>query len=88
MNDSSADTADARELDFDGWISIGLRRGWCGPPVCYTHDGLPTTTDEDDAWINGADPCMHIVRLYDDPVMRSLVEVNHSPSKWRNTYGE
>ncbi|NBO53323.1 MAG: hypothetical protein EBU84_01755 [Actinobacteria bacterium] len=80
------DNHDAPELDFDGWMRIGLSRGWCGPPVCYTHDGVPSTAQEDDEWIEGKDPCMHIVRLYEDAQMRALVEMNHSPSKWRNTY--
>ena len=81
-----AEKQEARDLDFDGWMRIGLSRGWCGPPVCYTHDGLPTTACEDDEWINGTDPCMHIVRLYDDQQMRALVEMNHAPSQWRNRY--
>jgi hypothetical protein len=37
-----------KEIDFDAWMEIGLEKGWCGPPVCYVHDGLPMSEEE---WI-------------------------------------
>lgn len=72
-------------MNFDEWISFGIEQGWCGPPVCYTHDGLPMTeeesvTDDIDAY------CMHIVRMYEDQDMKADIEENHSPSQWRNKY--
>jgi hypothetical protein len=69
-------------MDFEEWIRIGVENGWAGPPVCYTHDGLPTTVDEDEEFETG-DPCIHIVRLYEDTDEKSGVEENHSPSMWR-----
>ena len=42
--------------------------------------------EEDDAWEEGDDPCIHILRLYHDAQQRSDVEANHPPSKWRNPY--
>lgn len=71
---------------FDEWLQIGIIRGFIGAPICYTHDGLPTTLEEDDAWEEGDDPCIHILRLYHDEKQRQDVEANHSPSKWRNPY--
>lgn len=71
---------------FDEWLQIGIIRGFIGAPICYTHDGLPTTMEEDDAWEEGDDPCIHILRLYHDAQQRSDVEANHPPSKWRNPY--
>ena len=38
---------DIMQLDFDQWLEIGVRSGWVSPPVCYTHDGLPTSVTED-----------------------------------------
>ncbi|MFZ9715859.1 MAG: hypothetical protein ACO3CH_00180 [Ilumatobacteraceae bacterium] len=73
-------------IDFDEWIAIGISKGWCGPPVCYTHDGLPTTAAEDEEFEDGSDPCMHIIRLYEDGAHQQAVADNHSPTTWRNHY--
>lgn len=71
-------------MDFDEWLRMGMEKGWCGPAVCQTHDGTPTTADEDEEWETG-DPCLHILRLYADDITRKGVEKNHSPSVWRRT---
>jgi hypothetical protein len=73
-------------LDFDEWIAYGIKKGWCGPPVCSTHDGLPMSEQEDTEFGEGQDPCVHIVRMYDDINMKKEIEDNHSPSQWRNSY--
>lgn len=67
---------------FDEWMTYGISKGWCGPPVCYTHDGLPVSESEYDL----EDQCLHIVRMYDDEATKEQVEENHAPSKWRNSY--
>ena len=74
------------DLTFDEWIAYGLEKGWCGPPVCYTHDGLPMSENEMQGFDDGQDPCMHVVRMYEDIVMKNEIEENHSPSLWRNSY--
>ena len=74
------------DLTFDEWITYGLEKGWCGPPVCYTHDGLPMSEHEMQEFDDGQDPCMHVVRMYEDIVMKNEIEENHSPSLWRNSY--
>lgn len=71
-------------MTFNDWIKHGIDEGWCGPPVCETHDGTPTTPAEDEEYDEGGDPCIHIVRLYADPETKAAVEANHSPSQWRN----
>lgn len=65
------------------WLRYGFEQGYCGPPVCYTHDGIPLALDEDESFMDGDDPCVHILRLYEDPTVREAVEANHSPSQWR-----
>jgi len=72
-------------LTYNQWIAIGIEQGWCGPAVCYTHDGLPMTVPEEEEWDEGQDPCIHIVRLYDSNETRLGVEYNHSPSNWRKS---
>lgn len=71
-------------MTHDEWLDIGIHNNWCGPPVCATHDGLPTTQIEDEQFDEGWDPCIHILRLYENPDQRTLIETNHSPSVWRN----
>lgn len=70
-------------MNYDEWVQIGIKNNWCGPAVCYTHDGLPTSVQEEDEWEEG-DPCIHIIRLYETPDVKREVEENHSPSIWRN----
>ena len=74
------------ELGFDEWMSYGIKKGWCGPPVCHTHDGLPMSEQEDIEFGEGQDPCIHVVRMYDDIDMKKEIENDHSPSQWRNSY--
>jgi hypothetical protein len=74
------------DITFDEWITYGIKKGWCGPPVCYTHDGLPMSEQEYAEFDEGQDPCTHIVRMYEDIDMKNKVEENHSPSQWRNSY--
>ena len=70
-------------MTFDEWLRTGMDCGWCGPAVCSTHDGTPTSDAEDDDFEEGADPCVHILRLYENAEIRVAVESNHSPSLWR-----
>lgn len=72
------------EKTFDDWLQEGILSGWVGPAVCYTHDGLPTSSLEDEEF-QESDPCIHILRLYEDPSIKLAVEDNHAPSIWRAT---
>jgi hypothetical protein len=68
------------------WLEIGIVNGWVGPPVCLTHDGAPTTASEDEEFDEGGEPCVFMLRLFDDDEQTRLaVEKNHSPSIWRRT---
>jgi len=71
------------KMNFDQWLQYGYKKGWCGPPVCEIHDGLPTTIFEDEELFEGNDPCIHVVRLYEDNEHKQAVEANHTPSIWR-----
>ena len=72
------------EKSFDEWLQEGITLGFCGPTICYTHDGLPLTQEEDQQFEEG-DPCVHMLRLYEDRETKIAVEENHSPSVWRAT---
>lgn len=58
---------------------------WCGPAVCETHDGLPISEAELDEF-EESDPCIHILRLYEDADHAKAIEDFHTPSQWRNPY--
>lgn len=70
-------------MSADEWLKYGWEHGYCGPALCATHDGFPTDPEEEEALDDGYDPCMHLVRLYEDQDQRRRIEENHSPSQWR-----
>lgn len=74
-------------MSFDEWLEFGLRNGFCGPAVCSTHDGIPSTELEDTEWWDeGIDSCVHVIRLYASEEERLAVEANHPPSVWRKPW--
>jgi hypothetical protein len=70
------------EFDFYEWLQYGMDAGWVGPVVCETHDGLPMTAEEEEAFWE-SDPCIRILRVYESPDHGKEVEAHHSPSTWR-----
>ena len=68
---------------FDRWLVYGIEQGFCGPAVCTTHDGIPSTREEDDVWEEYGEVCIHMMRPYTDAAQKEAVEENHSPSNWR-----
>ncbi len=67
------------------WLEKGIRQGWCGPPVCPLHDGIPFTEDEEEMLYNDDEPCISVVRIYTSNE-KQLVEQNHAPSVWRQFF--
>ena len=67
----------------DEWIEIGVKMGWCSPPICETHDGTPMSSEEVDQYENGDDVCIHILRLYVNEEHRKEVEAFSSQAVWR-----
>ena len=69
-------------MTHEEWLRLGLANGWCGPAVCYTHDGIPMSEAEESEFVD-YDFCIHIVRLYEDDEMKNAIEAHHTPSMWR-----
>lgn len=69
--------------DFEQWLKEGYDNGWVGAPVCHTHDGFPLSEAELSEFDEGGDPCMHMLRLYEDVEQKTSIEADHSPSVWR-----
>jgi hypothetical protein len=71
------------QMTFDEWLAIGIEHHWCGPAVCYTHDGLPMSLGEEHLMFEDEEPCLYMIRLYEDEQHKNEIEENHSPSEWR-----
>jgi len=41
------------------------------------------TIFEEEELREGYDPCVHVIRLYENDEIKQAVEANHSPSLWR-----
>lgn len=70
-------------MTFDEWLQIGVDNKWCGAAVCSTHDGVPMSDQEDAEFMEGDDPCVHILRLYEDEDVADAVNRNFTAYKWR-----
>jgi hypothetical protein len=53
-----------RRISYEQWLEVGTKHKFCSEPVCNTHNGLPSTEEEDAMWEDGGDPCVPAVRLY------------------------
>lgn len=73
-------------MTFEEWIETGVREGFCGPPICEVHDGMPMSRQEHEAWNSGEDICLYMIRLYDDLEHKTSIERNYNPSRWRNPW--
>jgi hypothetical protein len=73
-------------MAFDYWMRYGIEQGFCGPPVCETHDGTPTSEWEAAALQDGAELCIHVIRPYVSPEHKAAVEEYHPPSTWRDDW--
>lgn len=70
-------------MSFDEWLKLGFDLGFCGPPVCPDHDGIPMSFAEETILEADGEWCTHIVRLYQDRREKFAVERHHSPSVWK-----
>jgi hypothetical protein len=46
------------------WLQIGIDNGWVTEPFCYTHDGDPYMSEEEEKeWEDGGDPCAPVIKI-------------------------
>jgi hypothetical protein len=69
--------------DYLGWLRHGLAMGWVSPPSCFNHDGVGLTELEELDYEAGNDPCVWLMRVYDDDAMREELEERFAPYSWR-----
>lgn len=75
----SGATSPIPSWSFSDWLNYGITNYFCGTIVCYNHDGVPMTKQEEEC----DEPCVPIIRIYDTKNEKIEVENNHSPSIWR-----
>lgn len=51
-------------MEFHEWLSIGINNEWVSDIHCDTHDGIQMTDEESEAWDEGSDPCIPILRIW------------------------
>ena len=52
-----------RPFNQGDWLLLGIKKGWCSPPACSTHDLIPMSAEEEAEWEEGNDPCQYVVRV-------------------------
>ena len=70
-------------MTFDEWMQIGIEQKWVLPATCFSHDGVPTSEEEDKQFEKGFDPCIHVVRVC-DPVDWLDIYNNTASMGWRD----
>jgi hypothetical protein len=52
------------EMTFHEWLALGVSKGWVSDQQCGTHEGIPSTTEEEQEWEDGGDPCQVVLRVW------------------------
>lgn len=62
--------------DYDEWIAYGHEKGWCSKIVCVTHTWVPMGSSEEEQFIDGFDPCIFAVRIYENNSQAEMAREN------------
>ena len=58
------DMSETNYEDLYAWLQVGIDKGWVTEPFCYTHDGDPYMTEEEEKeGEDGGDPCAPVLKL-------------------------
>ena len=53
-----------KEMTIEEWYEIGRVNNFCSEVACYSHDPIDLTEEEQDAFDEGFDDCIPIIRLW------------------------
>lgn len=70
-------------MTFEQWMRIGIENRWVLPPTCYSHDGVPTSEEEEQQFDQGQDPCINVMRVC-EPVYWQDIYDNTTSMQWRD----
>jgi hypothetical protein len=66
-------------MNFQDWLDIGRKHGFCSLPTCSTHEIVPMSEEEEKEWDKGLDPCQVVIRVYS--TREEYIEVEgHAPT--------
>lgn len=71
-------------MTFDEWYETGRANGWCSPARCTMHEAMFITAEEEYEIDEGGDPCIVMMRLYDDDEQRLAVEAHDSAAVYEH----
>jgi len=64
MSENEKDIIAIDKDEIWDWLQIGIDKGWISEPFCYTHDGDPYMTEEEQQeWEEGGDPCSPVLKI-------------------------
>jgi hypothetical protein len=72
-----------QHMDAEEWLMYGWKQGYCSAPHCAIHDGMFLSVTEEELMDEGSDPCIHVIRLYEDNIELEEIESNNSAATWR-----
>ena len=55
-------------MDFFEWRDYGVEQGWMSHPVCYFHNTLPLTEEEEMEIDEAGETCLPVSRFYEDKI--------------------
>ena len=58
--------AEYEQQEFNDWLFKGISAGWVSTAGCSTHNPLPLRAWEEQAFENGEDPCITVMRVWKD----------------------
>lgn len=61
-------------MEMEEWVRLGVENGWCGPPMCHTHDGAPPEDEEEHG-------CGLYLRIYKTVEEQEWVEEQHENTR-------
>lgn len=71
-------------MNREDWLRYGHDNGYCSPPLCCPHDGIPMTDIE----VEEPDECFTVVRIYKDDTQRTQILTDNTWLKViANNYG-
>lgn len=55
-------------MTYNEWVAYGVNKRWVTLPVCDLHNGYPLTDKEQKDIDEGTDPCIYVMRIWDDEI--------------------
>ena len=68
-------------MEYNEWLEHGVENGWLSIPVCYFHDILPLTEEEETEIEESGETCLPVSRFYEDKIGGNNGTENYTANK-------